>query len=69
MLIVYLLYIANGTSTYAVRQDDHTYCLHGYKWFSSATDADMAFMLARIWDENKHITLVWYEVTPLHYPY
>ena len=33
---MYLL-IANGTETLAVPQDDGTYRLFGYKWFSSAT--------------------------------
>ena len=27
---------------------DGSYTLHGYKWFSSATDADMTFTLARV---------------------
>ena len=44
---MYLL-IANGTETLAVPQDDGTYRLYGYKWFSSATDADMTLTLARV---------------------
>ena len=47
MLIVLLL-VANGTETVAVPQQDGTYRLHGYKWFSSATDADMSLTLARV---------------------
>ena len=47
MLIV-LLFVANGTETVAVPQEDGTYRLHGYKWFSSATDADMSLTLARV---------------------
>ena len=34
------------------------YHLHGYKWFSSATDADMAFTLARIQDNDGMVTEV-----------
>ena len=44
---MYLL-IANGTETLAVPQDDGTYRLYGYKWFSSATEADMTLTLARV---------------------
>lgn len=40
--------VANGTETLAIPQPDGTYKLHGYKWFSSATDADMTFTLARV---------------------
>jgi hypothetical protein len=29
---------------------DGSYNLHGYKWFSSATDSDMALTLARVVD-------------------
>ncbi|XP_033109420.1 acyl-CoA dehydrogenase family member 11-like isoform X2 [Anneissia japonica] len=41
-----------GTETIAIPQPDGTYKLHGYKWFSSATDADMTLTLARIVDEH-----------------
>ncbi|KAJ7353915.1 hypothetical protein OS493_031361 [Desmophyllum pertusum] len=40
--------VANGTETLAVPQEDGTYRLYGYKWFSSATDADMTLTLARV---------------------
>ena len=43
---------AGGTETVAVEQTDGTYKLYGYKWFSSATDADMALTLARILDQQ-----------------
>lgn len=39
---------ANGTETIAVPQDDGTYRLYGYKWFSSATEADVTLTLARV---------------------
>ena len=39
---------AGGTATSALRQPDGSFHLHGYKWFTSATDADMAFTLARV---------------------
>ncbi|XP_021369844.1 acyl-CoA dehydrogenase family member 11-like [Mizuhopecten yessoensis] len=40
--------VANGTETVAIPQDDGSFRLHGYKWFSSATDADITFTLARV---------------------
>ena len=45
---MFFFYIANGTETLAVPQDDGTYRLYGYKWFSSATDTDMTLTLARV---------------------
>ncbi|KAJ8018330.1 Acyl-CoA dehydrogenase family member 11 [Holothuria leucospilota] len=45
--------VADGTETLAVPQADGTFKLHGYKWFSSATDADVTLTLARIVDENE----------------
>ena len=42
----------SGTATLAHKQADGTYKLHGYKWFTSATDSNMAFTLARIVDEE-----------------
>lgn len=44
--------VANGTETVAVKEADGTFKLYGYKWFSSATDADIALTLARIVDKN-----------------
>ncbi|XP_048582905.1 acyl-CoA dehydrogenase family member 11 [Nematostella vectensis] len=40
--------VGNGTQTTAAPQSDGTFKLYGYKWFSSATDADMTLTLARI---------------------
>ena len=39
--------VANGTRTYAIPASGSKYKLYGYKWFSSATDANMAVALAR----------------------
>lgn len=44
--------VAGSTETLAYPQEDGTFRLHGYKWFSSASDADMALALARIVDES-----------------
>ncbi|KAK3084005.1 hypothetical protein FSP39_006649 [Pinctada imbricata] len=44
--------VASGTETYAIAQGDGSYHLHGYKWFSSATDSDMTFTLARVVDNE-----------------
>ena len=48
-----------GTDTVAVRQDDGSFKLHGYKWFTSATDANVAFTLARVQDTQSLVTPVW----------
>ncbi|KAK7934076.1 hypothetical protein WMY93_004972 [Mugilogobius chulae] len=42
--------VANGTETVAVPQTDGSFKLYGYKWFTSATDADMTLTLARVQD-------------------
>uniref|UniRef100_A0A3B4B528 Acyl-CoA dehydrogenase family, member 11 n=1 Tax=Periophthalmus magnuspinnatus TaxID=409849 RepID=A0A3B4B528_9GOBI len=42
--------VANGTETVAVPQTDGSFKLNGYKWFTSATDADMTLTLARVQD-------------------
>lgn len=47
MIMSYCI-LASGTETQAIPQTDGTYRLYGYKWFSSATDADMCLTLARI---------------------
>ncbi len=44
--------MAGGTETLAIPLPDGTFRLHGYKWFSSATDSDVAFTLARITAED-----------------
>lgn len=44
--------VANGTETVAVPQMDGSYKLYGYKWFTSATDADMTLTLARVQDST-----------------
>jgi len=47
--------VASGTATVAVRRGDDVYSLHGYKWFSSATDSDMSLTLARVVDEDGRV--------------
>ncbi|KAM9743649.1 acyl-CoA dehydrogenase family member 11 isoform 1-T3 [Menidia menidia] len=42
--------VASGTETVAVPQTDGSYKLHGFKWFTSATDANMTLTLARVLD-------------------
>ncbi|XP_028400377.1 acyl-CoA dehydrogenase family member 11-like [Dendronephthya gigantea] len=44
--------VGGGTETIAQAQEDGTYKLYGYKWFSSATDAEMTLTLARICDSQ-----------------
>lgn len=54
-------YIAGGTDTVAIPvscDTSHTHHLYGYKWFSSATDADMTFTLARVQDDSGKVTQV-----------
>ncbi|XP_030225753.1 acyl-CoA dehydrogenase family member 11 isoform X2 [Gadus morhua] len=40
--------VAAGTETLAEPQPDGSYRLHGFKWFTSATDADMTLTLGRV---------------------
>ena len=40
--------VGSGTETLAYKQEDGTYRLNGYKWFSSATDSDICLTLGRI---------------------
>lgn len=42
--------VSSGTETVARRQQDGWFKLYGFKWFTSATDADMTLTLARITD-------------------
>jgi len=56
------MFTVGGTQTFAVRQSDGSYKLYGYKWFSSATDADMALTLACDCDVNEHYTEVHHAV-------
>ncbi|XP_019362282.1 PREDICTED: acyl-CoA dehydrogenase family member 11-like isoform X1 [Gavialis gangeticus] len=44
-----------GTETVAKEQADGAYCLYGFKWFTSATDADMTLTLARIMDVHGEV--------------
>ncbi|KHJ95971.1 acyl-CoA dehydrogenase, middle domain protein [Oesophagostomum dentatum] len=44
--------VAGGCDTYAEHIEGDKYRLHGYKWFSSAVDADVALTLARIVGED-----------------
>ncbi len=44
--------MANGTRTIAKLQADGSYRLWGFKWFTSAIDADVSITLARIEDEK-----------------
>ncbi|CAI2363229.1 unnamed protein product [Moneuplotes crassus] len=39
--------VSNGTTTLAEKNPSGDYSLYGYKWFTSATDADMTLTLAR----------------------
>lgn len=47
--------VADGTRTLAKRQPDGSYRLFGYKWFTSAIDADITFATARIEDDNGQV--------------
>lgn len=49
---MYWIFIANGTETVAVSQGNGEHKLYGYKWFTSATDADIALTLARELDDK-----------------
>ena len=48
--------MSRGTDTFALEDQDKNLCyLYGYKWFSSATDADMTLALARFPKTEKEI--------------
>lgn len=47
--------VAGGTETVAVPVDQQRHRLYGYKWFSSATDANMALTLARVADDEGNV--------------
>ncbi|NWH63987.1 ACD11 dehydrogenase, partial [Geococcyx californianus] len=47
--------VANGTETVARKQPDGTYCLSGFKWFTSAADSDMTLTLARVVDAEGQV--------------
>ena len=51
LLLWFIVYLAAGTETIAL-QDGDKHRLYGYKWFTSAVDANMALTLARSLDEN-----------------
>ena len=51
--------VANGTQTIAVPKGNGEYRLYGYKWFTSATDADIALTLAREQDDKGDAIPVW----------
>ena len=44
--------VGNATDTVSVKQADGSYKLYGFKWFTSAIDADMTLGLARTIDGN-----------------
>uniref|UniRef100_A0A8C2H3P4 Acyl-CoA dehydrogenase family member 11-like n=1 Tax=Cyprinus carpio TaxID=7962 RepID=A0A8C2H3P4_CYPCA len=44
--------VSSGTETVARRQQDGWFKLYGFKWFTSATDADVTLTLARITDQH-----------------
>ena len=56
--VVHTLYVHVATDTVAVRQADGSFKLYGYKWFTSATDANIAFTLARVQDPDGLVTPV-----------
>lgn len=58
---LFLHKIANGTESSAKKLSNDDYNLYGYKWFSSATDADITITLAKIESDctqvNKGLTM------------
>ena len=45
--------VSAATETVALHQGGDVYSLHGYKWFSSATDSDISFTLAKTANTSK----------------
>ena len=53
------MYVGASTCTVArATLQNNLYLLSGEKWFSSATDSEMAFTLARVMDEEGSVTEV-----------
>nr|CAA76079.1 SOS response Ada system protein [Geodia cydonium] len=48
--------VGQSTDTVALKQEDGSYRLYGYKWFTSASDADITFTLARVQDTHGLVT-------------
>ncbi|KAK2710576.1 hypothetical protein QYM36_011931 [Artemia franciscana] len=48
--------VGSGSDTYAEKIMDDLYALYGYKWFTSATDSDIALTLAREVDSDGNYT-------------
>ncbi|XP_069616229.1 acyl-CoA dehydrogenase family member 11-like [Ranitomeya imitator] len=48
--------VAHGIETVAHAQADGTYKLYGYKWFTSASDSDMALTLGRVMNAQGHMS-------------
>ena len=48
--------VSGGTTTLAIPSENNKYQLYGYKWFTSATDADMTLTLARSVVDGKPIS-------------
>ena len=49
--------VGSATDTVSVRQPDGSYKLYGFKWFTSAIDADMTLSLARTTDQVNQTTI------------
>ena len=50
--------VGAATDTIAIPSEDGGFRLHGYKWFSSATDSDMALPLARVNNSSRLLSLI-----------
>lgn len=51
-------FIGDGASTLAKYESEGIYRLYGYKWFTSATDADVSLTLGRVMDQEGKATKV-----------
>ncbi|KAL7986750.1 hypothetical protein Chor_013033 [Crotalus horridus] len=59
--------VGGGTETVARELPDGSYSLHGFKWFTSAADSDMALTLARIVGPDGQIKQVGFPGEPKEY--
>uniref|UniRef100_A0A914EB01 Acyl-CoA dehydrogenase n=1 Tax=Acrobeloides nanus TaxID=290746 RepID=A0A914EB01_9BILA len=50
--------VGGGTDTYATLIKGNQYRLNGYKWFSSAIDANVSLVLARVADKNGEVVKI-----------
>lgn len=63
-IFIIIVFAGSGTETVAQERPDGSYSLHGFKWFTSAADSEMALTLARIVGPDGQIKQVRFPAQP-----